>query len=76
MYSPCGTWWVSGCVKRWNPILKRGGQGELGAVQGHWASWRPEITGSQSLTSQILLFVTEELRTKWGSRGGWSFEGG
>jgi hypothetical protein len=28
-----------------------------------WATWRPETTGSFSQTSQILLYVTEELRT-------------
>jgi hypothetical protein len=34
------------------------------AVRGLWASWRPEITGSQSWASQMLLDTTEELRTK------------
>jgi hypothetical protein len=35
-----------------------------GAVQALWASRSPETTGSQSQTSQTLLYVTEELRTK------------
>jgi hypothetical protein len=32
-------------------------------------SQRPEITSSQSWTSQMPLYVLEELRTKWGPRG-------
>jgi hypothetical protein len=40
-----------------------------GAVQGLWAPWRPEITGSQSWASQMQLDTVEELRTKWGPLG-------
>ena len=49
-----------------------GGEGWVdgqGAVQGLWASQRPEITVSQSPTSQMLLYVEEALRTKWGPQG-------
>ena len=34
-----------------------------------WASQRPEMTGSQSQTSQTSLCVSEELRMKWGPWG-------
>jgi hypothetical protein len=48
------------------PQFSGGGQG---AVLGLWASWRPKITGSQSLTSQMPPYVAKELRTKWGPWG-------
>ena len=46
--------------------------GEQGAVWGLWASRRPEIIGSQSQTSQMLLDTTEELRANWGTQEGLS----
>jgi hypothetical protein len=72
--------WVSGCGKLWT---QPAGAGQ-GAVQGLWASRRPEITGSrsQSRASQTPLDTAEELRTKWGPRGwlshsqGWREERG
>jgi hypothetical protein len=39
-------------------------RGREGAVWGLWASQRPEMTGSQSQTFQMLQYVREELRTK------------
>lgn len=37
---------------------------------GLWASRRPETIDSQCQTSQMLMDVEEELRMKWGPRGG------
>jgi hypothetical protein len=39
-------------------------RGREGAIWGLWASRRPKMLGSQSWTSQMLLYVHEELRTK------------
>jgi hypothetical protein len=44
------------------------GDGE-GAFRGLWDSWRPEMTGAQSQTSEISLYISEELRIKWGLWG-------
>ena len=52
------------------PVRGRGGDG-LGAAQGLWDLWRPEITNSQSWTSQTLLYVAEDLRQSGGHRGSW-----
>lgn len=59
----CHTWPQVG-VWLWKPQTQSevGGQG---AVRGLWVSRKPEITGSQSRTSQTPLYVSEELRTKW-----------
>jgi hypothetical protein len=53
----------SGClaVVSYEISLARGGQG---AVRGLSASWKPEITGSQSWASQTPLGTVEVLRTK------------
>jgi hypothetical protein len=56
-----------GCLAVGSLGLQPTGSGH-GAVQGLWASWRQEITGSQSQASQTQLDTGEELRTKWGSR--------
>jgi hypothetical protein len=40
-----------------------------GAVRGLWASWRPEITGSQSPASQTQLDTLCEPRIKWRHSG-------
>jgi hypothetical protein len=62
---PRGPGWVSGCEK----LQTQPTGGGQGAVLGLWASRRPEITGSQSWTSQTLLYTTEEVRKKLGILG-------
>ena len=47
-----------------DPTRWGGGGGGQGAVQGLWASWRPEITDSKSQASQTQLDTVEELKTK------------
>ena len=62
---------ASGRVRPLDPALGDG-EGTVWALTlgwGPWAIWRPEMTGSQSLTSQTRMDVAEELRTKWGLPG-------
>jgi hypothetical protein len=65
---PRGPGWVSGCGKPRTQSTGGWGGGQE-AVQGLWASWRPEITGSLSRASQMPLNTAEELRTKWRPQG-------
>jgi hypothetical protein len=55
---------LGGCLAVGSHRSQDLGGGGKGSVQGLWPSWRPEMTGSHSRTSQTSLYVTEELRTK------------